>query len=91
MRLDARKLQQAIWKRQATVPSGESEGPKRARIVATPLEVPTREIVPIMVRMSSYEDDIPLAYLQSRAPSIGQPSEKPSMVPPTEASSSQAG
>lgn len=63
MRPDARKLLQAMRKRQAAAPSEEAQGQKRARIAAAPSEVLMREIVPVVVRMTSDDNDTPLTDL----------------------------
>lgn len=90
MRPDARKLHQAIQKRWSTAPLGESEGAKRVRIIATPLEAPTKENTLIVVRMTSDDNDVPLVNLQPRASSsVRQPPEQSPVPPPVGASSSQ--
>lgn len=88
MRSDARKLHQAVRKRQASTPSREPEGFKRVQIIATPSEVLEKENTLIMVRTTSNDDDVPLVDLQPRASPINQPSGQPSKPSPTVASSS---
>lgn len=97
MMLDARKLRQAVRKKQVATPSEDTPGSKRVRVAAKPFEAPAREVIPIIVRMTSDEDDIPLVDLLPIISPIGQPFElssvaphHPTVPPPTEATSSWA-